>query len=215
MTTKNAFQIGGRCSIGRLLFAALPLALASTVVAAADRSGQQVVADVCAKCHATGENKAPKIGDKAAWAKRSEQGLSSLTQHALDGIRNMPAHGGSPGVSTFEIQRAITYMVNQSGGNWVEPIDKSTPAKARSGEQVVKAKCVECHEAGKNGAPKIGDREAWVNRASRGLDVVVNSAIHGHGGMPARGGMADLTDPEVRAAVVYMFQKSAANKSAN
>lgn len=89
-----------------------------------------------------------------------------------------------------------------------------TPAAERSGEQVVKAKCFECHETGKNGAPKIGDREAWVGRVSRGLDAVVATAIHGHGGMPARGGMADLTDPELRAAIVYMFQKSTATKPA-
>lgn len=89
------------------------------------------------------------------------------------------------------------------------------PAAERSGEQVVKAKCFECHEAGKNGAPKIGDREAWVGRVSRGLDAVVATAIKGHGGMPARGGMADLTDPELRAAIVYMFQKSTATKPAN
>jgi cytochrome c5 len=28
--------------------------------------------------------------------------------------------------------------------------------------------------------------------------------------MPARGAMADLTDPEVRAAILYMFNPSAA-----
>jgi cytochrome c5 len=88
------------------------------------------------------------------------------------------------------------------------------PAAERSGEQIVKTKCFECHESGTNGAPKIGDREAWVQRVSRGLDAVVATAIHGHGNMPARGGMADLTDPELRSAVVYMFQKSAANKAA-
>jgi cytochrome c5 len=30
--------------------------------------------------------------------------------------------------------------------------------------------------------------------------------------MPARGGMADLTDAELRAAVVYMFNKGAGSK---
>jgi cytochrome c5 len=40
-------------------------------------------------------------------------------------------------------------------------------------------------------------------------DGTVRSAIHGHGNMPARGGMADLTDPEVRAAILYMFNPGA------
>ena len=79
----------------------------------------------------------------------------------------------------------------------------------RSGEQIVRAQCAKCHEAGKDGAPKIGDRSAWIPRVKQGLDVVVRSAIRGHGSMPARGGMADLTDAELRAAVIYMFNQGA------
>jgi cytochrome c5 len=33
----------------------------------------------------------------------------------------------------------------------------------------------------------------------------VRSAISGHGGMPPRGDKADLTDGEIRAAILYMF----------
>ena len=79
----------------------------------------------------------------------------------------------------------------------------------RSGEQVVKAQCVKCHGTGANGAPKIGDQAAWRPRLKNGLDKTVASAIHGHGKMPARGGLADLTDPEVRAAILYMFNPDA------
>lgn len=81
------------------------------------------------------------------------------------------------------------------------------PANAQStrgGEDVVKSVCSKCHQAGANGAPKIGDRSAWVPRISQGLDRAVASAIHGHGAMPARGGTADLTDGEMRSAIVYM-----------
>ena len=38
----------------------------------------------------------------------------------------------------------------------------------------------------------------------------MRSAIKGHGGMPARGGQADLTDTELRAAIVYMINTGAA-----
>src|SRR5512147_1091461 len=75
----------------------------------------------------------------------------------------------------------------------------------RSGEQIVKAQCVKCHGTGLNGAPKIDDRAAWAPRMRQGLDATVRSAIRGHGKMPARGGMADLTDAELRAAISYMF----------
>jgi len=191
--------------------AALALvAMAATQHSAAsgDRGGQEVVEKVCAACHATGRDGAPKIGDAKAWEKRERLGLSGLTSHALEGVRKMPPHGGSLSLTDLEIKRAITYMVNHSGGSWVEPIDRRALPPARTGEQIVQAQCVKCHGKGLNGAPKIGDKSAWIDRAKLGFDSVVRSAIHGHGAMPARGGMADLTDDEMRAAVTYMFQKS-------
>ena len=78
-------------------------------------------------------------------------------------------------------------------------------AKDRSGEQIVAAQCATCHETGKSGAPKIGDRGAWIARAKQGLDPLVASAMKGHGGMPARGGLADLSDVELKSAVIYML----------
>jgi len=80
----------------------------------------------------------------------------------------------------------------------------------RTGEQVVKAQCAKCHEQGLHGAPKIGDRQAWAPRMKLGLDATVRAAIKGHGAMPARGGMADLTDTELRAAILYLFNPAAA-----
>ena len=75
----------------------------------------------------------------------------------------------------------------------------------RSGKQVVESVCVRCHAEGLNGAPKIGDKSAWIPRISHGLPLLVLSAIRGHGGMPPRGGVASLTDNEIRGAIVYMF----------
>jgi cytochrome c5 len=89
----------------------------------------------------------------------------------------------------------------------------STAAQAQTGErtgrQVVEEQCVKCHQEGVNGAPKIGDRDAWIPRMKQGLDALVRAAIRGHGGMPARGGRADLTDGEFRAAILYMFNPNA------
>lgn len=84
-------------------------------------------------------------------------------------------------------------------------IDAPAQAKDRSGEQIVAAQCATCHETGKSGAPKIGDRSAWIARAKQGLDPLVASAMKGHGGMPARGGLSELSDAELRSAVVYML----------
>jgi cytochrome c5 len=170
-----------------------------------DRGGKEVVESLCISCHGTGANGAPKIGDAKAWAPRASKGLTGLSKSAMAGIRQMPAHGGNPNLSDTEIERAITYMVNQSGGHWTEPVSRTTKAPERSGKAIVAAQCVKCHGTGVGGAPKIGDRAAWTPRVKQGLDVVVRSAIHGHGAMPPRGGMADLTDGEVRSAIVYMF----------
>jgi cytochrome c5 len=195
---------------------AIVLALAVSIVPArvgaqgGGRSGKDVVDTLCISCHGSGAGGAPKIGDNKAWAKRASLGLTSLTQHALTGIRQMPPHGGNPSLTDSEIERAITYMVNQSGGRWAEPLNRASPAAERSGEQVVNAQCAKCHESGVGGAPKIGDRPAWLPRMKLGLDTLIRSAINGHGGMPPRGGAADLTDPEIRSAVVYMFNAGAA-----
>jgi cytochrome c5 len=187
-----------------------PVAFAQTSA----RSGKDIVDTVCAKCHATGEKGAPKIGDKQAWRERAEQGLGGLTQHAVEGVRKMPAHGGGAKLSDLEIGRAITYMVNQSGGKWTEPASAKEVAAVRTGQQVVQAQCHKCHQDGLHGAPRIGDREAWIPRLKQGVEHAVRSAIRGHGGMPARGDKADLTDAEIRNAILYMYNPGAAAKGA-
>jgi cytochrome c5 len=90
-------------------------------------------------------------------------------------------------------------------------VASSVHSAERSGEQVVKMQCVKCHGTGVSGAPKIDDRAAWAPRMKQGLDATVGSAIKGHGAMPARGGMADLTDRELRGAILYMFYPAGAS----
>jgi len=123
---------------------------------------------ICAACHRTGVNGAPKIGDEKAWAKLASEGLTSLTAIALRGIRKMPPHGGNPDLGDTEIERAITYMVNQSGGHWTEPVSRTTKAPERSGKDIVEAQCVKCHGTGVGGAPKVGDHAAWGPRVGQG-----------------------------------------------
>jgi cytochrome c5 len=197
--------LGGTRALTAAFAFAMSVAAPPVLAQGAERSGKEVVDAQCIACHGTGANGAPKIGDQKAWAKRAAQGLTSLSRGALDGIRKMPPHGGNPKLTDTEIERAVTYMVNQSGGHWTEPISRTAPATERSGEQVARERCLKCHQTGEGGAPKAGDRAAWIPRLKQGLDVVVRSAIKGHGGMPARGGQADLTDAEMRGAIVYMM----------
>jgi cytochrome c5 len=184
------------------------LVLAAAQAASAqerERGGKEIVETVCAVCHRTGVNGAPTIGDRKAWAKLTSQGLTSLTGIALKGVRKMPPHGGNPNLTDTEIERAITYMVNQSGGDWIEPVSKVASAVPRSGGEVVQAYCAKCHQTGAMGAPGIGDRAAWIPRLKQGFDVLVRSAIMGHGPMPSRGDATNLTDSEIRAAIAYMI----------
>ncbi len=85
--------------------------------------------------------------------------------------------------------------------------DAMAQGSGDSGKKIVEMQCIKCHGTGEHGAPKIGDRTAWIPRMKFGVDPLVLSAIRGHGDMPARGGMAALTDPEVREAVIYMFNQ--------
>ena len=83
---------------------------------------------------------------------------------------------------------------------------------AIDGEKVYGGICVACHAAGVAGAPRVGDQTAWTGRISKGLDTLYSNAINGFQGdagvMPAKGGKADLSDDEVRAAVDFMLAKS-------
>lgn len=92
--------------------------------------------------------------------------------------------------------------------------EPAAPVGSRSGEAVYTSVCLSCHDAGLAGAPKTGDTAGWAARLAKGYDLLVEHAIKGFNGMPARGGAADLTDDEIRRAVAYMANKSGGNFSA-
>ena len=170
---------------------------------AADRSGKMVVETVCVGCHETGKDGAPKIGDRTEWAKRASVGLGVVTEHAITGIRKMPAHGSHASLSDLEMSRAVAFMV--SGGKAIDPSKPYSSPSQISGEQLVRERCSECHTTGKGGAPKIGTLDDWKPRLQKGVENLFNSAVRGHNKMPARAGMANLSDTDLRAAVTFML----------
>jgi cytochrome c5 len=165
--------------------------------------GDAVYKASCSACHESGAAGAPKTGDAGAWAARLKQGYDTLVKHAVEGFKGMPAKGGNADLDPAEVARAVVYMANQSGGKFKEPDVVKTGD--HTGQQVVAEACGSCHEKGVGGAPKIGDWAAWKGRIEKGLDKLHEAAIAGHGGMPARGGMAKLTDAEIKRAIEYMF----------
>lgn len=69
---------------------------------------------VCQACHAAGVANAPKVGDKAAWASRTGQGVDGLTASVIKGKGAMPPKGGAGNASDADIKAVVTYMVNAS-----------------------------------------------------------------------------------------------------
>ena len=111
-------------------------------------------------------------------------------------------------IMLMAIPLAIGLSAVQAAEKAVKGDAKTAAAASRDAESVVNTTCIECHGTGKLHSPRIGDREDWVKRASKGLDALVIGAIRGHTNMPARGGRPDLTDSEFKAAIFYMFTKT-------
>ena len=78
------------------------------------KDGKTVYNTVCAGCHGAGVLGAPKFGDKAAWAPRIAQGMPTLVNHAINGIRSMPPRGGAASLSDDEVKAGVQYMVDGS-----------------------------------------------------------------------------------------------------
>ncbi|MBI5924606.1 MAG: cytochrome c5 family protein [Aquabacterium sp.] len=88
----------------------------------------------------------------------------------------------------------------------------SANAGPRSGEEVYKGSCTNCHAAGMMGAPKLGDAAAWGPRIAQGEAKLLEHALKGFNAMPAQGG-GDYSDLEVQRGVVYMANAGGAKFS--
>lgn len=217
------------------------------------KTGEQVFAAVCTACHTAGVAGAPKMGDNAAWAPFIKAGYDEMLKVALHGKGGMPAKGGNPALSDYEVARAVVYMANKSGASLEEPAapaeegakkegeaaaapaaqaaapaasapaaapaaaapaaaaPAAAPAPAQqaaavnpAGEKLYKTACFACHATGVANAPKFGDKAAWEPYIKTGMDTMVKVAITGKGAMPPKGGAANASEEDIRAAVQYM-----------
>ncbi|CAB3696229.1 Cytochrome c6 [Achromobacter ruhlandii] len=221
------------------------------------KTGEQVFQAVCTACHTAGVAGAPKVGDNAAWAPFIKSGFDAMMNVALHGKGGMPAKGGNPTLSDFEVARAVVYMANKSGGSLPEPAAPAeegakkeadaapaapaaaapapapaaaapaaaapaaaaaapAPAPAAApapqqaaavnpaGEKLYKSVCFACHATGVANAPKFGDKAAWEPYIKTGMDAMVKVAMQGKPPMPPKGGAANASEDDIRAAVQYM-----------
>ena len=102
-------------AVGQLSIADENTASASTNNGPVD--GATVYNASCGACHGAGVAGAPVLGDADDWADRIEQGIETLTEHAISGFQGsmgvMPAKGGNPALSGEEVTAAVQYMVDQ------------------------------------------------------------------------------------------------------
>ncbi|WP_063579940.1 c-type cytochrome [Achromobacter ruhlandii] len=225
------------------------------------KTGEQVFQAVCTACHTAGVAGAPKVGDNAAWAPFIKSGFDAMMNVALHGKGGMPAKGGNPTLSDFEVARAVVYMANKSGGSLPEPAapaeegakkeadaapaapaaaapaaapagaapaaaaaaaapaaaaqapapapaaapaPQQTAAVNPAGEKLYKSVCFACHATGVANAPKFGDKAAWEPYIKTGMDAMVKVAMQGKPPMPPKGGAANASEDDIRAAVQYM-----------
>lgn len=66
----------------------------------------------CKVCHDQGLLDAPKLTDKANWAKRLDKGIDTLHTHSAKGFGKMPAQATGD-VSEAEVYAAVDYIVSQ------------------------------------------------------------------------------------------------------
>ncbi|MEJ2107110.1 MAG: c-type cytochrome [Acidiferrobacteraceae bacterium] len=99
--------VGKLVAAQSVVSAAIPTAQAAT-------DGKSVYEATCHACHGTGVLNAPKFGNKADWAPRIKQGMATLDNHAIHGIRAMPPKGGNASLSDAAVKAAVAYMVDHS-----------------------------------------------------------------------------------------------------
>jgi len=83
---------------------------------------------------------------------------------------------------------------------------------AVSGEDVFKASCANCHDSliggFFSGAPSIEKKAAWAPLLPKGVEGLTQATISGIGKMAARGGCAECSDEDIRAAVEYIVEQT-------
>jgi cytochrome c len=88
------------------------------------------------------------------------------------------------------------------------PTDTGKAKKEHPGLKTYEASCSVCHATDAMGAPNVGNAKAWADKLAKGLDKVYSNGIAGINAMPPKGGAADLSDEQFKAAVDYMIENS-------
>ncbi|KTD17825.1 cytochrome c [Legionella jordanis] len=174
------------------------------------KRGKQVYVKACIICHQRGEMTAPIIGNGANWYMRLKMhGLTGLYRHAIRGYNSMPVKGACVTCSDDDIISAVDYILNASlsRSQWQDLTTGGAAKYPANGQEVYEENCSMCHNEGKDGAPKLGDKAAWKSLIAKNIDVLVENTVKGdyH---PKNGGCKECTTGEILEAVKYMVSRS-------
>ncbi len=174
------------------------------------KRGKQVYVNACIICHQRGEMSAPVIGNASNWYLRlKNSGLTGLYRHAIHGFNSMPVKGACVGCSDNDVIAAVDYILNGSlsRSQWRDVASGGTKAYPSSGKTVYEENCSVCHNQGKQGAPKLGDKAAWKPLIAKNLDVLVMNTLKGDA-HPKHAGCKHCSTDEVIEAIKYIVSQS-------
>jgi cytochrome c len=84
---------------------------------------------------------------------------------------------------------------------------QESETKVDPAEMAYKENCMMCHADDSMGAPALGDKEAWAEKLSHGIEKVYSNGINGINVMPPKGG-ANMSDKKFKSIVDYIISKS-------
>jgi cytochrome c5 len=172
--------------------------------------GKQVYTKACVICHSDSKMSAPVIGNSANWYMRlKSSGLTGLYRHTIHGYNSMPIKGACVTCSDNDLISAVDYLLNESltRSQWSDLKTGGSEKYPSNGNSIYTENCSVCHDDGKMGAPKIGDKEIWKPLIAQNMDVLIENAIDGKKHLK-NGGCSQCTTNEVIEAIKYMVSKS-------
>jgi cytochrome c5 len=174
------------------------------------KRGKQVYVNTCILCHQTGKMSAPPIGNAANWYLRlKSRGLTGLYRHTIYGYNSMPIKGACVTCSDHDLMAAVDYILNKSltRSQWLDVEAGGAEKFPSSGKEIYDENCSVCHNEGKLGAPKIGDKKTWKPLIAKNMDVLVEQTVRGQDHLK-NGGCEQCTTTEVIDAIKYMVSQS-------
>jgi cytochrome c5 len=189
-----------------------PLGISPSTNQPSLKRGKQVYVHACVICHQEGIMTAPRIGNGANWYMRlTSSGLNGLYRHAIYGYNSMPVKGACVTCSDNDIIASVDYILEKSlsRSQWLDLKSGGAKKFPSNGKDIYNENCAACHDEGKLGAPKIGDKIAWKPLIAQNIDVLVENTINGKH-HPKKGSCEQCTTGEVMDAVKYIVSRSKA-----